>query len=65
MICSACKGMPSKVLYAGLPMYLCDCGEVSGFFSLLLFMLPFNGIFMPYEGSYIKALYNWLRDKDV
>lgn len=54
-----------RVIYMGLPLYLCDCDNVVyGFWSWLFGLLPFNGEFMVYECSYWRALWYWLIDWD-
>ncbi len=61
------KAKMHRVIYMGLPMYLCkepQCNEVSGFWSWILAFVPFNGEFMIYEGNYFKAVWNWLTYKE-
>jgi hypothetical protein len=62
--CALCGSGMVKAIYAGLPLRLClneDCSHVSGWASVLLNALPFNGAFMFYEGSYFPALIEWWR----
>ena len=59
--CPACGGTSSKAIYAGFPVWLCDdmwCSTVHGRFSGIMDLVPFNGSFLVYEGSYLGAL--WL-----
>jgi hypothetical protein len=61
--CPLCGSSHEKVIYAGLPLKLCvkkDCNCVWGFWSRLFYLLPFNGVFMKYHGSYWRALWHWL-----
>lgn len=65
VICPSCGAKGFKVIYLGLPMKLCSdesCSCLWGFFSSAAF-LSHNGFFLPYEGSYLIALYHWLFDK--
>jgi len=65
MKCPTCGVESSKVLYMGIPVRLCNdrnCNTVFGFWSWLMALVPFNGFFFVYEGSYLKAMYDWLRD---
>lgn len=60
--CPACKAEATKVIYFGMPMYLCSeeyCNTVWGFWSWIPAM-RFNGAFMEYAGSYWLALWTWL-----
>lgn len=62
-----------RVIYFGLPMWLCagdDCHCVFGFWSAVAGWLPIasedeNGepafSFMPYDGWYLPALWLWLK----
>lgn len=55
-----CEGHSGKVLYMGLPVLHCDsCGTLWGFWSFVP-AFWFNGYLFPYEGSYLKALWEWL-----
>jgi hypothetical protein len=57
-----CKHEYVKVIYMGLPMKLCDnCYQVEGFWSWIFWCVNFDGTFMLYEGSYLKALWYWLK----
>jgi hypothetical protein len=52
-----------KVIYMGLPLRLCSddlCNCVFGFWSWVMEVVPFNGIFMVYTSSYLPALWHWL-----
>lgn len=68
MICINCqRDTADKAIYAGLPVRMCfadDCNTLWGFWSELMLYLPFNGWFYRYEGSYLVALYHWLRYAD-
>jgi hypothetical protein len=59
--CPDCNENPQKVIYYGLPMYLCDCGTLFGFWSSFVLWLPFRGFMAIYEGSYWVAMAAWLR----
>lgn len=65
--CPACGGKDVlKVIYAGLPMKLCTdktCVAIFGFWSCILLVIPFTGVFLSYEGSYWKAIFQWLSIK--
>lgn len=61
--CPACNSKVQKVIYFGFPMYLCTsqtCMTLWGFWSFIP-CIWFNGMFMVYKGSYLKALYHWLK----
>ena len=63
--CPICKSTEKaqKVIYMGLPLYLCDCDNVVyGFWSWLFSWLPFNGVFFVYKGRYRRALWHWVND---
>lgn len=61
MICPHCASKASRVLYAGFPMWLCEeCSTVCGFWSFIL-SWHFDGCFMAYDGSYLRALWAYLR----
>lgn len=63
--CPACGCETVKVIYMGLPARLCcdeACSILFGFLSGVLALLPFNGWFFVYEGSYIKGLIDWFRE---
>ena len=63
--CPSCQLSTKKVIYAGLPMKLCyNCLTLFGFWSWVVEseVLPFNGVFLQYEGSYLKALWHWATD---
>lgn len=62
--CPQCSEDMEKVLYMGLPMKICSvaqCSYVDGFWSWVLDW-HFNGVFVLYRGSYLKALWRWLTD---
>ena len=64
--CPSCDGENvTRTLYAGFPMWFCtdECACLWGFWSFLLTLelLPFNGWFYHYDGMYLVALWNWLR----
>ena len=70
MICDKCENKVSKVISFGLPFYLCKhCSEIFGFWSFFYVHLCvpienfFNDelFFFEYEGSYLKALWFWLK----
>lgn len=58
--CPSCKKKATKVIYMGLPMRLCDdtenCSTLFGFWSFIVLITPFNGVFLTYTGSYWSAL---------
>ena len=63
--CPICNKDSVKVIYYGMPHLLCEddsCNCLFGFWSNITTLLPFNGIFMQYEGSYFIALFYWLKD---
>jgi hypothetical protein len=65
MKCCVCGSDASRVMYLGLPMWLCNnegCSIVWGFWSWLP-TLWFNGAFVKYDGWYLPALWNWLFGK--
>lgn len=64
MKCPNCDAESMKVIYYGLPARLCrsdECRRLFGFWSFILERLPFNGRFLGYTGSYLPALWTWLR----
>lgn len=64
--CPLCGGESVKVIYAGLPARLCNnesCSALFSGFAEIISLLPFNGMFLVYEGSYWKALWRWLWEK--
>lgn len=69
MKCPDCNNDASKAIYLGLPMNVCladdsvNCWKVYGFWSFVC-EVYFNGVFMLYRGSYLKALYAWVRGSD-
>lgn len=63
--CPECGQEAEKVIYAGIPANLCItpvCSTLWGFFSGLIVLLPFNGMFFVYEGNYFLALIDWWRE---
>lgn len=61
--CPNCSEKTTKVIYFGFPMKLCTkCYTLFGFWSWIP-VIHFNGAFMTYGGSYLKALINWLFGK--
>lgn len=63
MKCKSCKKRMVRVIYTGLPVWLCsddECNTVDGFWSFIMDYIPFNGMFMTYKGSYWKALWHWI-----
>lgn len=65
-LCPACGTAGLRVIYAGLPLWLCvECPTVWGFFTWVLDVLPFSGVFFIPDcgGSYWKALMAWLLDE--
>jgi len=68
MKCPLCKQEESyKIIYFGLPMFLCknkECNCVWGFWSFITNFVGFNGWIFTYEDSYWKALWHWLVDSE-
>jgi len=63
--CPQCGSESFKVIYYGLPHLFCkdeSCNCMFGFWANVTQYLPFNGWLMIYNGSYWKALFNWLAD---
>lgn len=63
--CPLCNKDPVKVIYYGLPHYLCqddECSCLYGFFDFITNRLPYNGWLYKYECSYWIALFMWLFD---
>lgn len=59
----------AKVIYLGLPMRLCACSCLYGFWSFVADWLPIVSedegsepvwAFMAYDGGYLRALWVWL-----
>jgi hypothetical protein len=68
MKCKFCKTKMVKVIYMGLPMFLCtneNCNCIDGLWAFILDLIPFNGKMMVYKGSYWGALLNWLFNNDI
>jgi hypothetical protein len=68
-VCPQCSADPSRVMYAGLPMWLCSresCSCAWGIGAWLTQWLPFNGWFVeihPAHG-YWRTLWWWLISKE-
>ncbi len=61
--CPECSEPVSKCLLFGFPMWMCfDCG-IGGGLASGLFSYS-NGELYVYEGSYWKALWEWLTTRD-
>jgi hypothetical protein len=61
--CPLCGAEPTRVLYLGAPMLMCECSCVFGLWSFLLrFQVNDGGwAFVPYEaGGYWRALWAWI-----
>jgi hypothetical protein len=64
-LCPLCGAQGFKVLYAGIPMRLCEdteCAAVWGGGAWLMAWLPFNGWFVRYE-RYWPALWALMRGR--
>lgn len=64
--CSECNSDIDKVIYLGLPGTFCtnrECNCLDGLAALVLTLTSQSGYFefMIYEGSYLKALWVWLK----
>ena len=57
-----------RAIYYGFPVWVCLKDEdeliMWGFWSLPLSFLPFTGWVMLYDGSYLAALWTWLKGND-
>jgi hypothetical protein len=71
--CPECNGESSKIIAAGLPMKLClECNLLWGFWSWFYAYLisPIEGMingnfcFLTYEGSYLKALWEFIKNEN-
>ena len=65
--CPKCGEAGTKVLYSGIPAKFClneSCSTLWGVGSYLIAMLPFNGMFVHYDGSYFSALWFFLSEND-
>ena len=55
-----------KVIICGFPMWVefregaDEIPTIGGFWSFLLDYLPFTGVMLEYEGSYLKGLWHWM-----
>ena len=61
--CPECGDVEVSALYAGLPVNLCvntECHNISGFWSWVT-DIWFNGVLFPYTGSWLAALWTWIR----
>ena len=63
-LCPNCASPQQKALFYGMPVRLCsdteDCCMIEGFWSFLIEIFPFNGVFFVYEDcSWIKAFWAW------
>lgn len=64
--CPACGGDTAKALYLALPLGFCldeACGTAWGLGATVMGLLGFNGRIAVYEGSYWRALWQYLRGK--
>ncbi|HEU4408345.1 MAG TPA: hypothetical protein VFS43_23985 [Polyangiaceae bacterium] len=62
--CPRCGAPAMRVLYAGLPARFCSdeaCNCMWGPGEWAARAFGFNGVLFPYEGSYLAALWAWLR----
>jgi hypothetical protein len=67
MKCPNCGINADKVLYCGIPMKLSmnyNCRTLFGFWSFMVHLAPFNGMFITYTGSYLDALWYFLTTKE-
>jgi hypothetical protein len=69
MTCPMCGAQAGKVIYLGLPMRLCACSCLFGFWAGVIEWLPLatadgEFAFMAYTGSYPRALLHWLVGND-
>ena len=59
---SECDGVAERVLYAGLPGWLClECSTAFGGLSYLWTFLPFTGAFLVVKDGYWRTLWHFLR----
>jgi len=73
MTCVYCDAFATKAIYAGFPVKIClnvsrsasseAGGHLWGFWSFVP-RIYFNGVFMTYQGSYINALWHWLKTEN-
>lgn len=69
MSCKLCGSPLLKVIYMGLPGKLCENDDCCALHGLAAYAPPvatdtYEGpmfAFMVYEGSYLSALYHWLK----
>ena len=62
--CPLCGEDSFKVINHCIPMRICVdpvCSRVFGFWAFTAEYIPFTGYMLPYEGSYIIALYQYLK----
>lgn len=68
MKCPLCSSSATKAIFAGFPVRLCESEECRccfGFWAWVVGnLVPFNGWFMVYHGSYWRALWAWLTRND-
>jgi len=63
--CPRCGGDSLKVIFYGMPGYLCknedcSCGWGFAFWVEKVLGLPYNGYMMVYDGNYFRALWDWV-----
>lgn len=67
-VCPMCGSYAHRVIYLGLPMWICDddeCSTLWGFFSIVAVWFPIANpygyfAFLSYKCSYPRALWHWL-----
>lgn len=64
--CPLCGMFAFKAIYAGLPLRMCSddqccCAWGPGTWAMSLFSNGEGWALMPYEGSYLRALWHWVR----
>jgi hypothetical protein len=65
--CPQCRNdQAQKVVYLGLPMRLCDCSCLFGFWAFVAEWVPIGDddgdfAFLVYKGRYLPALWRWFR----
>lgn len=66
MKCPECDSEAVKVIYWGLPSWLCCnvvCRCLFGVFAGFLHALPFEGWVLVYSKDYIRSLPYWFKEK--
>jgi len=61
--CPICDSESVRVIYYGLPHWLCNDEQCSCLFGLWINVtryLPFNGVYLQYDCGYFEALWAWL-----